>query len=214
MRIKLSPSTLNLFLGCPRCFWLHINYNLKQPRGPMPSIAIGLDSVIKKYFNLYRPKGIMPPILQEEIKGKLISHLPSAFFYNHSDGTLLWGKLDECVILEDKFYAPLDFKTRSSAPGEIHPVFQFQMDVYTLLLKKNSLPINNDAFLIYFYPQEGNLHEGFPFKAEVHRLRTDPERAFEVFQKAIKVLKNDIPPSSSECEYCAWFESVGQKINK
>lgn len=177
----------------------------------MPSITIGLDSVIKKYFNVYRSKAVMPPLLKDKIKGKLIGQLPGAFFYTHSEGSLLWGKLDECVVLEGGFYAPLDHKTRSSAPAEVHPVFQFQMDAYTLLLEKNNLPVNNSAFLVYFYPIEGNLHEGFPFNVDIHRLKTDPQRALKIFEEAIDVLKGDIPPSSAECEYCAWLKAVGQK---
>ena len=174
----------------------------------MPSVAIGIDSVVKKYFNSYRKKGTLPPLLKGKLKAKLIEELPGSFYYNNSDGSLLWGRLDECVILEDGKYSPLDFKTRSSSPKEIHPVFQFQMDVYTFLLEKNGLPVNNKAFLLYFYPQEGPLHEGFPFTAEIHELKTDPGRAEKVFKDALKALKAEMPSASEECEYCKWLEAV------
>jgi len=48
-KIRLSPSSLNLFLECPRCFWLDKNKGIKRPRGIFPSLPSGMDSVIKKY---------------------------------------------------------------------------------------------------------------------------------------------------------------------
>ena len=48
---KLSPSALNLFLNCPKCFWLDRNKGKKRPRGIYPSLPGGMDAVIKNYFD-------------------------------------------------------------------------------------------------------------------------------------------------------------------
>ena len=64
--IRLSPSTLNLFLECPRCFWLHINKRIQRPRGIFPSLPGGMDLVIKDYFDCeYRGK------IEAKNKGKI-----------------------------------------------------------------------------------------------------------------------------------------------
>jgi len=60
-KIRLSPSSLNLFLECRRCFWLDKNKGIKRPRGIFPSLPSGMDSVIKKYFDSYRLNSDMPP---------------------------------------------------------------------------------------------------------------------------------------------------------
>ena len=62
---KLSPSTLNVFLDCPRCFWLDKVKNIKRPRGIFPSLPSGMDRAIKVHFDSFRTKGILPP----ELKG-------------------------------------------------------------------------------------------------------------------------------------------------
>ena len=54
MEYKLSPSNLNLLEDCPRCFWLHMVKKIKRPMGPMSSIPIKMDSIIKHYFDRYR----------------------------------------------------------------------------------------------------------------------------------------------------------------
>jgi hypothetical protein len=74
--IRLSPSSLNLFLDCPRCFWLYVNKGIRQPSIPVATITTGLDKVIKEYFNLYRPKGTLPPFLENKVPGKLIRDFP------------------------------------------------------------------------------------------------------------------------------------------
>lgn len=208
-KIILSASSLNLFLDCPRCFWLDKNRGLKRPRAPFPSIATGLDSVVKKYFDTYRGTGELPPILKEEIKGRLIDILPKTFWYNADDiNASLQGKLDDCIVDEDGFYIALDHKTRASSPSCVHEAFQFQLDVYTLLLKENNLKINNQAILVYYIPQAGILHDGFPFRAEVKKTETNPQRARKVFEEAVSLLRHNEPSSSSKCQYCNWVKEL------
>ena len=208
-RITLSPSTLNIFRDCPRCFWLHINYNIKRPRGAFPSIASGLDGVIKEYFDSYRKEGILPPLMKGKLEGKLISQLPAKLFFNdNSKNALLMGMLDECLILPDNIYAPLDYKTRRSFPEGTHPAYQLQMDVYTLLLEKNNYKTNSLAYLLYFVPGYGKLHEGIPFGVKVIEVKTSIERALNVFHEALDLLKAPIPGSSENCEYCNWIKEL------
>lgn len=69
---------------------------------------------------------------------KLFQECPR--FNDAAVGARLWGKLDDCVILPDERLAPLDHKTRASAPDDVsytQAYYQFQMDVYTLLLERN-----------------------------------------------------------------------------
>lgn len=208
-RVTLSPSTLNIFRDCPRCFWLHINCNIKRPRGAFPSIASGLDGVIKEYFDSYRKEEILPPLMKGKLEGKLISQLPAKLFFNdNSKNALLMGMLDECLILPDNIYAPLDYKTRRSFPEGTHPAYQLQMDVYTLLLKKNNYKTNSLAYLLYFVPGCGKLHEGIPFGVKVIEVKTSIERALNVFHEALDLLKMPMPDSSENCEYCNWIKEL------
>jgi CRISPR/Cas system-associated exonuclease Cas4 (RecB family) len=206
-RIVLSPSTLNIFRDCPRCFWLHINHGIKRPRGAFPSIASGLDRVIKEYFDSYREKGEIPPLLKNKIEGKLIPQLPKKLFFNdNSKNVALMGMLDECLVLPENLYAPLDYKTRGSLPTNIHPAYQLQMDSYTLLLEKNNYKTNNISYLLYFVPHSGKLHEGIPFEVKIMEVKTSIDRALNIFYRAVDLLKTPMPTSSEDCEYCNWIK--------
>ena len=53
-QVYLSPSALNVFNDCPRCFWLDKNKRMKQPRGIFPSLPSGMDKVLKSRYDVYK----------------------------------------------------------------------------------------------------------------------------------------------------------------
>ena len=204
---NLSATTLKLFQECPRCFWQHVNKRLERPRGPFPSLPSGIDRVLKSYFDGYRQQGALPPLVGRQLPGTLATSALTLGFNDPQTGARLWGKLDDCLILPDRRLAPLDHKTRASAPAGreySEKYYQFQMDVYTLLLERNGHPTSRTAYLVYYFPVEGRLHEGFPFQTAVHEIVTDPERAYDVFAAGCRCLAGPLPASSAGCEYCRW----------
>lgn len=207
---QLSATTLKLFQECPRCFWLHINRKLERPRGPFPSLPSGIDRVLKGYFDLYRAKGELPPLIAGRIEGVLSRTALTLGFNDAGAKARLWGKLDDCLVLPDQRLAPLDHKTRASAPDDAsytEKYYKFQMDVYTLLLEQNGHRTSRTAYVVYYYPVEGILHEGFPFKVAIHRIATDPEQAYGIFLAACRCLGGSLPPSGAACGYCRWVEA-------
>lgn len=208
-KILIAPSTLNIFVECPRCFYLHMRYGIKRPRGPMPSITTGLDLIIKEYFNYYRNIGELPPFLEGKIKGKLIEKLNKSYYYDIDEEFKLWGKLDECIVDEEKRYIPLDHKTRGSSPGEVHHTYVLQMEIYTLLLKNNGYKTADFAYLVYYSPEASKIHNGISFKFDVKKIDVDLGHAEKVIYDAIECLKKDTLPESNEnCEYCKWINNV------
>ena len=95
MEYKLSPSNLNLLEDCPRCFWLHMIKKIKRPVGPMSSIPIKMDSIIKHYFNRYRESGQLPPMIKGKITGWLAVGMPKTLKYELDNGIIVWGRPDD-----------------------------------------------------------------------------------------------------------------------
>ena len=212
-QMTLSASTLKLYLECPRCFWLHLNKKLPRPRGPFPSLPTGMDTVLKRYFEIYRKRGTLPPLIDGRLHGTLITEGLSLGFTDRTLGVRLFGKLDDCLILGDGRHAPLDHKTRASAPADLgytQTYYKFQMDVYSLLLERNGFPISRTAYVVYYYPLEGQLHEGFPFGVTIHQVDTDPEGAYQTFQTAHRLLAGPLPLPSDTCKFCQWVTTMRQ----
>lgn len=213
--IRLSPSTLNLFLECPRCFWLHINEKIHRPRGPFPSLPTGMDGVIKVYFDKYREKGKLPPEIEGKVEGNLMSDLfllnkwrnwrTGLEYENKTLGVTLFGALDDCLQY-GKYYIPLDYKTRGFAPSQADSKKYYgnQLDCYSLLLEENGYPVKDIGYLVYYYPQKVSEEGNVKFNVEVIKINTDTNQARKTIEQAIKTLNQPIPPHHSECEYCTW----------
>lgn len=178
---------------------------MRRPSGPFPSLPIGMDSVIKKYFETYRGKKVLPPILKNEIKGRLALAMPKTLYFRDDAGHTLYGRPDEYVELPGEMMAALDHKTRASAPKELLAVYQNQLNVYDFLLNQNDYRTAGKAYLVYYYPGEGELHRGFPFHTTIKEIETNADAAQELFYKALELLDEEEAPSPSEaCAFCNW----------
>ena len=211
---RLSPSSLNIFLECPRCFWLYLNKNIKRPSIPVATITTGLDRVIKEYFNLYRRENKLPAMLEGKVPGKLMRNFPNRGWLEFTDAKMdarLGGYLDDCLQLEDNCYAALDHKTRGSRPTETHKAHRFQMDTYTFLLERNGLPTRRKAYLVYYIPKAVISREAIDFEVYVCEVNTDPGIAESVFYAALSVLKQAIPQAAQDCAFCKWTQTLNIK---
>ena len=206
MEYQLSPSKLNLLEDCPRCFWLSVVKKIDRPSGPMPSIAIKMDSIIKHYFNKYRELGQLPPIIVGKIKGKLPADMPKTLKHGEGNGIVLIGRPDEYFELEDGSIVAFDHKTKSKAPEGTHPAYQLQLDVYSYLLKVNGYKTTNKAFLAYYHPDDCDIHNGMCMHCSVVEVKTNPGRVTEIVKKAQKILNGEIPKCSDNCEFCKWVD--------
>ncbi|MCS7179873.1 MAG: PD-(D/E)XK nuclease family protein [bacterium] len=221
----LSAHSLNIFRECERCFYLQIKYKISRPRGPIPSIATGIDSLIKDYFEYFRRKDKLPPFLEGKINGKLITNLKKTYYYDieNYNNYYLWGHLDEVIELPDGLFIPLDHKTRASLPSdEPHEAYKFQLGIYSLLLKKeNKGQEVNYGYLIYYYPEKKlidyeaeEIKNIINFNFEVKKVKLDEgkfnlDEIKETIIKAIECIEtNKIPSSGQNCEFCQWIENT------
>jgi hypothetical protein len=146
--VVLSPSTLSLFMDCPRCFWRHMNLGIRRPGGAFPSLPSGMDRVLKEHFDKHRTEGRLPSEL-DGFRGKLFpdtgrlnewrNNRKGLRYRDPSSGVTLMGALDDLFVTQEGLYAPLDFKTRGyPRKPDTHEHYQHQMDLYSFLLEKKS----------------------------------------------------------------------------
>ena len=65
MTYKLSPTSINLMLECPKCFWLQLVKKIKRPEGIFPSLPGGMGRIIKRHFDKFMERGELPPEIRE-----------------------------------------------------------------------------------------------------------------------------------------------------
>lgn len=225
MKYKLSPSSLNLMLECPRCFWLQIVKKIKRPNGIFPSLPSGMDKVLKEHFDRFMEKGKLPPELCENKECKDLklfddkekleiwrSNFKGIEYIDKDSGVLLHGAVDN-ILIKGKKLIVLDYKTRGFPLKEdTHEHYQTQMDLYNFLLRKNNYETEDFTFLIFYYPNCVTDTGEVIFDTKLIKIKTNPKNGEKVFKKAIKILEQEEPPEpSKECEFCWWAKGVTQE---
>ncbi|MBI4093125.1 MAG: hypothetical protein HY420_04345 [Candidatus Kerfeldbacteria bacterium] len=210
-RLWLSATAIENMKRCPRCFWLEKHEGIRQPEGIVSRLANRFDVVIKRYFDLYRPNGELPPMIVGKVEGKLQHPFQEKYWYNVNERYGYYGKLDECLVTSAGAYTPVDHKTASSDPNlrELIPAYQFQLDSYAFLLEQNGRPTTGIGHLIYFFPGHGDkLHEGFPMEVSVKTLKTNHASVMPQIAKAIAILEGPPPKPNPECSFCQYVETI------
>lgn len=217
--ITLSPSTLRLFLECPRCFWLHINKKIRRPSGIFPSLPSGMDKILKEHFDKHRQDKTPPEELEGKFKGRLFqdmeklnvwrNNFKGLRFLDKETGIILMGAIDDLFVTENGKYAPLDFKTRGYPRKEnTHEHYQHQMDIYSFLLEKNDLTPADFAILIFYHPVGVNNKHDVVFDPDPVKVPIDRKRGEQIFLDAVKCLLGEEPEPNKQCEWCNWNRKI------
>jgi len=221
-KYRFSPTSLSLFKECPRCFWMDKVKKIKRPRGIFPSLPGGMDAVLKKYFDIYRKNGKLPPEIDNKVEGSLFSDMKKLDnwrnwrkcelqYIDDKNDACLTGALDDCIV-KDGFYVPLDYKTRGWALKE-NPAkyYQLQLDCYCLMLESSGCKTCKKGYLVFYWPLAVTEDGIVKFHVEPILLSTDIGNAKDMVAKASNILNSDVPPVQGEsCQYCAYLNISGR----
>jgi len=222
MTYKLSPTSINLMLECPRCFWLQLVKKIKRPEGIFPGLPGGMDRILKKHFDKFMERGELPPEIREygiangynlfSDKAKLEiwrSNQKGIQYKDKTSGILLRGAVDN-LLEKGKKLVVLDYKKRGYPLKEdTHEHYITQMDIYNFLLRMNGYDTTDYAYLLFYYPGEVTDTGEVIFDTKLIKIKTNPKRGEKIFNKAIKILQLEEPPKSSEeCEFCKWGQML------
>ena len=212
MTYKLSPSSINLMVDCPRCFWLTQHKVWKRPETIFPSLPSGMDKVLKGHFDKFMEKGELPPELCHNnhcsglklFKDKELLNLWRNNFkgisWTDKGGNILHGAIDNLLINGKKIIV-LDYKTRGyPCKDDTHEHYQLQLDVYNFLLRKNGYETEDYAFLLFYHPKEVLENGNIVFNTDLKKMKVDIKKAEEMFNKAINLLNDECPKES--CKWC------------
>ena len=215
MAYKISPSSMNLVEECPRCFWLQLVKGEKRPETPFPSLPSGMDKMLKEHFDRFRDMNDMPPELKkynmdaELFKDKALlakwrNNRQGIEYVDKENDVMLHGAVDNILEKDGKLIV-LDYKTRgfNLKPDTAHH-YQDQLDLYNFLLRKNNYATEDYAYLLFYMPEKFLETGEFLFKTELVKMAVDVKHAEWLFNRAVKILKDDLPESGKNCGFCNW----------
>lgn len=178
-QFKVSRSKIELFMQCPRCFWLDVRLKIKRPNGPPFQINKAIDELLKKEFDSYREKGEPHPLMTDnQIKAIPMQHKDLDTWRHNFAGvsTLhvptnlhIFGAVDDIWIDDAGQLIVVDYKATAkskevSLDAEWQISYKRQMEVYQWLLRQNGFPVSNVGYFVY---TNGRLDlDGFYDKVE------------------------------------------------
>lgn len=224
---KLSRSKIDLFLECPRCFFLDRRLGVSRPAGPPFTLNSAVDALLKHEFDIYRANKKPHPIMEQygvdavpvdhELLNQWRQNFTGVQYLHEPTHLLIFGAIDDLWQNRQLEYLVIDYKSTSKA-GQItklnegwHASYKRQMEIYQWLLRKNKLTVSDTGYFLYCNGQKD--HEAFDGKLEFEMTLipyTGKDDWIEqTVQDVYECLQNDyIPGASKECDYCSYLEAV------
>lgn len=228
---KLSRSKLDLFLNCPKCFYLDNRLGVARPPGFPFALNSAVDALLKKEFDMHRVKGEAHPMMKHyKINAVPFEHekmdqwrdVFKGVRCNHKEtGLIIFGAVDDIWINKDKELIVVDYKA-TSKDGEINLDadwqigYKRQMEIYQWLLRQNDFKVSNTGYFVYANGKKDK--EAFDKKLEfdvyVIPYKGNDSWVNDSIIKAHKCLMSDnIPEPADDCDYCSYREAV-KKVSK
>jgi len=223
--IKLSRFQLDLFVNCPRCFWLLKRHGIKQPAGYPLALNTAMDGLLKAEFDEYRQRGEPHPILaQHGVQARLFADTAKLQEWRNNfqglrwtdpdSGHILFGAIDDLLEFPDGSHAVVDYKSSGAREISVYPSYQLQMDVYTFLLQQLGYRPAPKAYFAFFVAVRDDGFRGrLPFRSALVEVEPRPERVPGLFRQAIEAAQSAVMPASGlECESCRWLDQAGPVV--
>ncbi len=221
--MKLSRSKIDLFLSCPRCFYMEVKMKVKRPPGFPFSLNNAVDTLLKKELDVHRTLGTAHPLQvhlnlvpanlpqmnqwRDSLRGGVAYHHP----VHHCT---YYGGIDALWVDADSTYYVVDYKATAKAePVMTLPDwadgYRRQAEIYQWLLRKNGLKVSNTAYFVYCTGD--NTRDGFDNRLlfNTHVIPYEGSDAWiEGALEALQLCLNspDVPPFQKDCEYCQFAE--------
>jgi len=220
--IKISRSKIELFIECPRCFWLEVKYGIKRPEKPYGAyLGAKYDPILKEIFDEHRKKGSKPREL-EEFDFDLYPHFEklnqwrkNIEFYHPEHKIIYYGKIDDLLITKDGSLVPLDFKTTLSKEFNVYESYKRELEIYGYFLKKQGEEVFSQGVLYYIKVDINRKLE----KIEERKVILVEELNYQIYDEILEKLREVYfspkePEPSPDCPFCERdFRIINFKLN-
>lgn len=230
---RISRSKIDMFLNCPRCFYLDRGLGLGRPGMPGWALNSAVDQLLKNEFDLLRQKG--------EAHHLMIDYKIDAIPFSHPDlpewrddhyrfkGASTVHKqtnLEICGIIDDVWVNPkeelliVDYKATStnneiSLDDEYKQGFKKQMEIYQWIFRQMGFKVNKTGYFVY--ANAGKNRPKFDgrleFEVQIIPHKGDDSWVDPTILEIKKCLESDkIPDPDPDCEFCEYRKLIKMKV--
>jgi len=226
---NISRSKIDLFLQCPRCFYLDRRLGLGRPGMPGFALNSAVDALLKNEFDLLRKNGqrhelmvkygidAVPfshpdlPIWRDDVYkyvGACVLHKPT--------NLNICGIIDDLWVNKQEELIVVDYKSTStsaviSLDDEYKQGYKKQMEVYQWIFREKGFRVNETGYFVY--ANAGKNREKFDarleFELQIIAYKANADWVEPAIREIKKCLDADtIPDSHPNCEYCHYRKLI------
>lgn len=228
---RLSRSKIDLFIECPRCFYLDRRIGVARPQGFPFNLNSAVDLLLKKEFDVHRDNATQHPyMIENNIPAVPFAHeemntwrenFVGAQTLHKETNFLITGAVDDIWIYTDgpdkgKLII-VDYKA-TSKDGEVtleaewQDGYRRQMETYQWIFRRLGFDVSDTGYFVY----ANGLRDrpGFDNKLEFV-IKTIPHTGkTEWIDKTLleikKCLDDDrVPKEKETCDYCKYRNNAG-----
>lgn len=223
---NVSRSKIDLFKGCPRCFYLDRRLGVARPPGYPFNLNSAVDTLLKKEFDIHRAAQTQHPLMKTYgIEAVPYQHPDINIWRNpfrgvrhHDTATnfVISGGIDDVWVNPKGALMIVDYKATSKngqvnidAPWQIS--YKRQLEVYQWLMRHNGFEVSDTGYFVY---ANGKTDlKAFDGKLEFDVTILPYQGDDSWIEKTLQELKScldseELPKPGAECDYCPYRAAV------
>ncbi len=228
---KLSRSRIELFMQCPRCFYIDRRLGIDRPPGYPFTLNSAVDALLKKEFDLLRKSKEAHPLMKQYKIDAIPAEHPSleewrnnfkgVTYLRKETNLLITGAIDDLWQNPQGEYIVVDYKSTSKNEEIIaldkdwQDAYKRQMEIYQWLLRHNVDKVSNTGYFVYCNGRTDldKFDAKLEFDLTLIPYEGNDEWVEVVILDIHKCLNSDIIPEANEdCDYCIYREAIDDVV--
>jgi len=225
---RLSRSKIDLFIECPKCFYVDNKLGTKRPPGFPLTLNVAVDELLKKEFDIHRAAKSKHPIMdkygvdavpfEHEDMDVWRYNFEGVQYHDEKTDFTVSGAVDDVWVDPKGKLIVVDYKATAkqeepTLDGDLGAQYKRQMEVYQWILRKNRFDVSDTGYFVYVNGRKDA--EAFDGKLEfdVTLLPCEGDASWigPTLLEIKSCLTSDvIPNSNKDCDYCRYRDAVNE----
>jgi CRISPR/Cas system-associated exonuclease Cas4 (RecB family) len=228
---KLSRSKIELYMNCPRCFYLDRRLGVGAPPSFPYTLNSAVDTLLKKEFDLLRKCSEAHPLMKKYGVDAFPANLAQLNEWRNNfkgvqvldkaTNLFIFGAIDDLWVNVKDEYMVVDYKSTSKLE-EINALdkdwqdgYKRQMEIYQWLLRSNGYKVLNTGYFVYCNGKTDvdKFNGKLEFALTLIAYEGDDSWVNGTIKDIHKCLNSDtIPESAEDCDLCAYRKAASEVL--
>ncbi len=224
---KLSRSKIELYMNCPRCFYLDRRLGVGAPPSFPYTLNSAVDTLLKKEFDLLRKSQEKHPLVQkygvDALPAKVAqleewrNNFKGVQVLDKAHNLLIFGAIYDLWINSQGEYLVVDYKS-TSKNEEINTLdktwqdgYKRQMEIYQWLLRGNGYKVSQTGYFVYCNGKTDleKFNGKLEFVLTLIPYVGDDSWVNGTIAEIYQCLNSqNIPEPADDCDLCAYRQAV------